>query len=231
MSIFGIVCALDWEADCLPSGHSAVRAITSGMGASSAAAAARQLIASGARALVSFGSAGGLDPARRSGDILLPALVCTAAGQEIGCDVNFREALAARLAESRIAVCADALIQVDAALGTPAEKARLFDSQGGQNAAAVDMESWAVAEVAQAAGLPFVAVRAVLDEAGQGLPDDLLSAVDQRGRPVSSSFVLALLGRPALIADLWRLAAARRRAAASLRVAGQALVGLLANPG
>lgn len=200
------------------------------MGACLAAAAARQLIASGARALVSFGSAGGLDPARRSGDILLPALVRTQAGQEIGCDVNFREALAARLAQRRIAVCADALIQVDAALGTPAAKAGLFDRQGGQNAAAADMESWSVAEVAQRAGLPFVAVRAVLDEAGQGLPADLLSAVDQRGRPISSRFALAVLGRPALIADLCRLAAARRRAAASLRVAGQAIAGLLADP-
>ena len=49
--------------------------------------------------------------------------------------------------------------------GAPADKAALFRSTG---AAAVDMESFAVAEVASAHRLPFIAVRVIVDRAADG---------------------------------------------------------------
>jgi adenosylhomocysteine nucleosidase len=53
-------------------------------------------------------------------------------------------------------------------------------------ALATDMESHAVAEVAWEAGVPFIALRVILDVASEGLPAIVKGSVDRHGRPRKS---------------------------------------------
>ena len=103
-----------------------------------------------------------------------------------------------------------------------AGKAAAFRDTG---AAAVDMESLAVAEVAAAHGLPFLAVRVIVDTAGDALPAAVLAAT-RSGRVHIGRLIGALALAPAQIPGLLRLAqryrAASRSLAALARVGPQA---------
>jgi hypothetical protein len=72
------------------------------------------------------------------------------------------------------------------------------------------MESAAIAAAAERHGLPFIAVRAVLDEADHTVPSAILAAVDESGTVGLGRLVLALLARRREIATLIPLARAAR---------------------
>jgi adenosylhomocysteine nucleosidase len=84
------------------------------------------------------------------------------------------------------------------------------------------MESAAVARIARARKLPFLALRAVADGAGDSIPEALANAIDRYGRPRNLAMVSALLRNPGLIAELPHLASTMNRASAALRRAVQA---------
>jgi nucleoside phosphorylase len=64
------------------------------------------------------------------------------------------------------------------AIGSLSEKAALFQQTG---AAAVDMESLAIAEIAHTHQLPFIAIRVIVDSAGDTLPRAVTAAADSEG--------------------------------------------------
>ena len=139
----GVVTGLRAEAGCL--GRSAsgegVRIRCTGARAGAAAPAAAALIAEGCRGLVSFGTAGALEPRLRPGTLVVPAAVIMADGARIAVDAGWHQRLCARLG-GRVALVTDAIAAVDAPLLTPAAKAACHRATG---AVAVDMESGAVA--------------------------------------------------------------------------------------
>ena len=102
------------------------------------------------------------------------------------------------------------LLTASEVVTSPGDKARLGDQTG---ALAVDMESAWVGRVCQQHETPFLAVRAVVDAAGDALPPILVdvTAGDSGLRRVAS-----LLARPWLFPRLLRLARAAARARASL---------------
>ncbi|HLO78401.1 MAG TPA: hypothetical protein VK196_18250, partial [Magnetospirillum sp.] len=79
-------------------------------------------------------------------------------------------------------------------------------------AAAVDMESGAVARVAAQHGLPFLALRAIADPAGQSLPAPVLRIVDGQGRIRIRGALWALATHPLATAMLAFQAGAARNA-------------------
>ncbi len=120
-------------------------------------------------------------------------------------------AFAARLggADGRTILAADQVIS------TVADKAAAWQRTG---AAAVDLESGAVAAVAAAHRLPFAVLRAVCDPAGRALPPLAATALDARGRVRTLNLLLGLLRHPGEISALRALgqdAAAARRALAA----------------
>jgi adenosylhomocysteine nucleosidase len=148
----------------------------SGIGPAAAAAAARRLVLAGAGALASYGLAGGLDPTLICGTVLLPEEI-TAVGAERTAtrwptSSRWRNRLRSALPASCI-VCGGALLTSERPLGHPQMKAAAWRSTG---AAAVDMESAAVAEVAARAGLPFLTLRVIVDTAADELPRAVLAA-------------------------------------------------------
>jgi adenosylhomocysteine nucleosidase len=194
-----------------------VRRHVCGMGPEAAAAAAIELVRSGVAALAMFGVAGALDPALASGLVLCPSEVLDDTGRSYACDGVWRSRLVIRLG-SLIELRDAPLLTVREPLLTPEAKAEARRRSG---AAAVDMESAAVAAVAQDAGLPFLAVRAIADGAADSLPPALTGAVDRWGRPRALGVAGALLRHPQLIARLPHLAATMNLAIAALRQVAQ----------
>ncbi len=233
----GIVCALASEARHLgpavrhpgPAGRKSeplgaladggLVAIT-GMGRSAASTGARLLIDAGAEALASFGLAGGLDPVLAAGDILVPTEVVTTEGTLFQTAADWR----ARFS-SAVVVRAGRLVTAPRAISSIADKAELFRTSG---AAAVDMESAAVAEVAQQHGLPFIAVRVIVDRADDVLPHAVTAAADAEGHLQIGRLIGALALAPTELAPLMRLA--RRYRAANRSLAMVARTGALRHP-
>ncbi len=172
-----------------------------------AAAAARRLIEDGATALVSFGLAGGLDPALRPGSLLIPSIILSD-GETWRADPTLAEAFGGLTPHT---ILGGAEIAANAAA-----KRHLHAST---QAHAIDLESGAVARVAAAHGLPVMVIRAICDPAEMDLPPAALIALDQAGGigllPVLRSVLLQPNQIPGLLA-LARDAALARRALIAL---------------
>jgi len=183
---------------------------TSGIGRVAAAAAARRLVLAGAGALASFGMAGGLDPTLICGTVLLPEEVVASDRAMSGVVVSptsgaWRERLRAAMPAACI-VCGGRLLTSDRPIGEPGDKAAAWREQG---AAAVDMESAAIAQVASQAGLPFVVLRVIADTAADEVPAAVIAA-SGGGRLRIGRLLAGLLGSPADWAVLVRLSARYR---------------------
>jgi adenosylhomocysteine nucleosidase len=199
----------------------------SGMGLSAAARGAQALIEAGAGALVSWGMAGGLDPTLTPGTIFLPGEVISLEGTAIMTAPEWRgrlgEAIAARLARHGQPVTEGRLLSSPRSVGALADKAALFAKT---NAAAVDMESLAIAQTAREHKVPFIAVRVIVDGAGDSLPRAVSAAADNEGHLQMWRLLGALARAPADLGSLIRLG--RRYRAASRSLAAIARLGSLA---
>ena len=198
--------------------------IASGMGTAAAGAGARRLVEAGAGALMSWGLAGGLDPALLSGTIVLPSEVVSADGSVFATTNAWREQLHGAIAASQ-AVCGGRLLTSRELIGSPADKASVWRRM---TAAAVDMESLAIAKVAADNRLPFLVVRAVVDTAADVVPPMLLAAAAGVGRSGVGRLLGALARAPGELPDFIRLL--RRYQAASRALALVARCGALAPP-
>jgi adenosylhomocysteine nucleosidase len=192
--------------------------VVSGVGVSAAAAGARRLAATGARALISWGVAGGLDPGLAAGTLVLPRVIISPDNVSFATATDWREHVRSAI-EALYAVCTGSLLTCRAPLGSVAAKARAFRETG---AVAVDMESSAVAEVAAAQRIPFLAVRAIVDGAADELPEAALIAATAGTATLRIFRLLATLARapgelPALIRLAGRYGRARRALSAVAR--------------
>jgi len=160
------------------------------------------------RLAISFGLCGGLDPALRSGDVVIGARVlCGGAG--VVADERVARELAARLAAAGERVSLGAVVGVDAPVLTGAAKAEL---RRATMAAAVDMESGVAARFAADRGAPFAVLRVVSDPADRDLPPLVMKAVRSDGSVDLGAVVAGAMRSPAQIPGL--IAAARDSAAA-----------------
>jgi adenosylhomocysteine nucleosidase len=182
------------------------------MGMAAATRCARSLLDEGATALVSWGMAGGLDPRLAPGAIFLPDTVISPSGVALTTDASWRTRLGAAVAAHH-PVNGGRLLTSARAVGSLAEKANLFREAG---AVAVDMESAAVAEVAQSNGVPFIAVRVIVDGATDALPRAVTDAADSEGHLKIWRLLGALARTPGELGPLLRLAGRYRAANRSL---------------
>jgi adenosylhomocysteine nucleosidase len=219
--VIGVVTGLRAEARSL-SALAGLQIVCSGSNPQQARRLALKLIDEGARGLLSFGLAGGLSPAVRSGDLLLPEAVVLPTGARLPTDREWCGRLAARLSPLGWHVHRGALAGSDRLLATIAAKRELHAATG---ALAVDMESHGMAETAARADLPFVVIRAVADPFDQTLPRAATTAIGPDGGVSLRAVTRALLERPSELAALFRLARQSGRALALLR-----RVALLAGP-
>ncbi|HET9753750.1 MAG TPA: hypothetical protein VFP52_12340, partial [Myxococcales bacterium] len=158
--------------------------------------------------VVSCGFAGALSPSLRAGDLLVATAVRAPDGERLQAPELPASRALAQAARGEIA-CADRV------LATPEEKRAL----GAGGALAVDLESAQVARAAAEAGVPWLAVRAIVDDARTSPPPFAREAQAGFLRPALRH---ALRG-PSAVLQLVKLALAERAASASLSRALKAL--------
>ncbi|MCH8987488.1 MAG: hypothetical protein IIA92_01610 [Chloroflexi bacterium] len=120
-----------------------------------------------------LGVAGGVDPDLDTGDLLLAdryALhngAAQGAGQAIKPDTQMLQSAEQAALDLSIPVCNGGALTVDHLVAGPEEREELRTQY---QVHSVNMEDYRAAEAAQKAGVPFLAVRVVLDTASQRLP-------------------------------------------------------------
>lgn len=189
----------------------------SGIGRAAAAEAAGQLIAGHRpRLLITAGFAGGLDPRLRRGAVVRPGIA----------RVPGAPARLPLAAADAAATPPPTIVTVDRIVADAAAKQALAVATGAQ---LVDMETFAVAEVAAAAGIACAAVRVISDEAGESLPAEvsLLSKPQSRLRRLGAVAGIASR-RPGAVGDLWRL---WERSVVDSRTLARGLVDLIRDHG
>ncbi len=215
MPRLGIITGLVSETRCLSGlaadGGPLVRC--DGMGPARATQAASALVAKGCGALVSFGIAGGLDPALAAGTVVLADGVLVPGDELFPAEADWRRELQDLLHE-HVPTAAGLMIGSDIVVEGIAGKRRLHEDTG---AVAVDMESHAVARVAMEEGLPFLVLRAISDPADGTIPPAAMAGIDAKGRSRPWVVLAQLLGRPHDLAALLRLKRDSAAAKAALR--------------
>ena len=211
----GIITGLLSETHCLE-GLTGPLVRCDGMGPANATQAARGLVAEGCDGLVSFGIAGGLDPALAAGTVVLADGVLVPGGERFISDPDWRTGLQSLL-RGHVPTAGGLMIGSDDVIEGIAGKRRLHEETG---AVAVDMESHAVARVAMEAGMPFLVVRAISDPADGTIPQAAMAGVDAKGGSRSWAVLVELLKRPGDLPALLRLKKDSAAAKAALRRVG-----------
>lgn len=192
----GIICALPRELAALKRRRPAgCRILAAGMGAAAATRGAESLVASDRlNALISAGYAGGLIAPALPG-----AVIVDTTDERVDC--CFLDEFRGRIAP------ANGMIK------TPEDRARLAAQTG---AVAVDMESAAVAAVAQRHRLPFAAVRAITDGPDSRLVLDWDGYRDERGQFATAAAVWGALRTTGGMEEMLEFWYASRKASRAL---------------
>jgi hopanoid-associated phosphorylase len=171
------------------------------------------LDASGLKAVISFGIAGGLDPSLQSGDVVVATAVMAEQGTwKVPPAVV--SAMAGRVRTSGIAVTEGALVGVEEPVLLPTTKAEM---RAATDAIAVDMESHIGAAYAAEHALPFAAVRVISDPAERALPTLAKGALKSDGRVDFAAIFSGLARAPSEFSTLLRAGGDAGRAFAGLR--------------
>ncbi len=188
----------------------AVRAVETAIRAVSGA----ELSSSKLEAVVATGLCGALDPSFKENDIIVATEVLDAATQQrYACasaraDGSFKSGVV--VTQNRIAV-------------TAAEKSEL----AGSGAAAVDMESAAIAAHVQRVGLPFACVKIVSDRADESFGIDFNQMRTAEGRIARGKIGFYALTHPNTIPGLFKF---KRRAEGAAQLLGDFLVSCRISP-
>jgi adenosylhomocysteine nucleosidase len=163
----------------------------------------------------SLGFAGGLQPALRTGDLVCPERVLRDAGAG-------GAALAASPAQAHIldglrvaghAAQGGPLLTVETPLRTPEAKRRVAAETA---AVAVDMEAAGVAEAAAELGIPWLALKVILDPADRPLDGRLARCSTPEGNPRWPGILAVLAAGPEARRMLWTMRRAARLASRRL---------------
>ncbi len=174
--------------------------------------------------VVSVGFGGGLDPELRTADLV----VCnqtiaqdssTGSWSSYEADRSLMEVATHALAG--ISVRVSPLLTVKKAFLLPREKDQAFQVTG---AAVVDMEGHWMAMECHRAGLPFLALRAILDPAQEELPALVQKVVEANGDGAALKATVYLVRRPWKVFRLTHLWREARQAQRSLREATDILL-------
>lgn len=168
----------------------------------------RTALRRGARAVLSFGIAGGLEPGLAPGTVLIARAIHDGASR-VPTDAEWSARLATLLPDARAAE----FVGVDAAVAGTADKAKLHRRTG---AAAVDMESHVAARLAAGHGVPFAALRVVADPAERTLPPAALVGMRADGTTDLGAVLRSLAHRPRQLPALVRTGLDARAAFAGL---------------
>ncbi len=187
-------------------GNRTVALIASGIGVRRARDTAAQVLdqINEVKQIVITGVAGALHRDLRIGDIVVAERLWLRRGSEIAIEhaleVEHVAMLTDRLNSAQVFYTRGAMLTSREAIVTAADKRRVFETLG---ALSVDMESAVIAHEASLRGIPFVCLRAILDNAEQDLEAAMLADDNGRVRPLN--LASAFMRNPRLIGTSLRL--------------------------
>ena len=167
--------------------------------------------------VVIAGVCGGLDPSLAPGSLIIARRCVAPDGEERAVDAAVLDAMRAALRARRIPFVSSSLLTVATPVASRREKTELWNRHG---AAGVDMETFGVVAAAEAAGVPWLAIRAVVDAARDALPPSLR---DWTGDVPDREIARTALRHPAEWLAYARLALNMRAALRALRASAPAL--------
>jgi adenosylhomocysteine nucleosidase len=147
------------------------------------------------------------------GALVIPSRIVGAEGEVFAVASDWRARLAARLGAA-VPVTDGALAESLSVVVDVAAKQAIRQATG---AVATDMESAALARVAQRQGVPFIAIRSIADSAAMRLPEPVCRALKPRGDVYLGKMLGYAFRDPAQFLELARLGRAFGRAMATLR--------------
>ena len=165
------------------------------------------------RGVISFGVAGGLDPALKSGDVVVATEVLAGDARWLA-GLTLNEDLIASVGLGGRRIVRGRLAGAEEVVAGRHLKAALHSETG---AAAVDMESHIAADYAAKAGLPFAALRVVSDPAHRALPPLAMAAIKPNGDIDLRKIVRGVVRNPLTLRDLVSTGIDFSRALKSLR--------------
>jgi adenosylhomocysteine nucleosidase len=174
--------------------------IQSGAGQEAAARATDALITAHRPPwVISAGFAGGLCPEVKRHDVVMANSVMDTHGNRLGIDLKVDPESLAQIQGVHLGP----VLTADRIVRLPAEKRELGDRH---RAMAVDMESFAVAEVCRRQHVRFLAVRIIGDSVDEALPADVEKMLNQKtGSARLGAAAGALWKRPGSIKDMFKL--------------------------
>lgn len=190
----------------------------SGAGLENAAAAARLLSGKGIDCLVSWGCAAGLHPQAQPGDLVIASRV-TDSQTSVDTDKSLGENLQKALPDN-LTVFNGTLFTSCTLVHLSRDKQTIHQQS---QAMALDMESLAVAEVAQQAQLPFLVVRSIADPVSMDLPQTVVQALNDEGQVNLLKLLGYLSWHPWEIPALIRLGKHFKAAQNTLKIVAQVL--------
>jgi adenosylhomocysteine nucleosidase len=206
----------------------------SGAGANNAQAAAQLLIAQGATRLISWGCAGALSAGLQSGDLVLADTLIDAEGATIVVNADWHQHVKALLLEYKpspfdklrtgFVLHCGSLLESKTLVSTSRDKQQLHQQT---NAVALDMESVAIAKVAQSHALPFLAIRAIADPVAMDLPKAIGHALNAQGDVELGKLLKFLLWHPSELRGLITLGQHFNSAKRTLKLVAKELEHLL----
>lgn len=174
---------------------------------------AKEFVGKGAKALISFGIAGGLSDDVPVGTLILASEVYCGKGGVYKTDEAWRENLEGVL-KSEISAVTGPMISLPHALESEDQKRGAHIDTG---AYGVDMESFGVAKAAKEMKVPFIVIRAVSDGAADTLPACVVPAMGEDGEIKIGPVLKGIAGKPGDIPHLIGFGLKTRKANATLR--------------
>lgn len=153
-------------------------------------------------ALLYVGVAGALDPSLEVDALLLPKTVQDEGGQAVHPpDARWRKRVETALSEAFIGT----LVTVDQVVTRPEEKDALWAALDQTAPAAIDMETRAVAPVAEERNVPYLSLRVISDQADEHLPDLLKDAQRDDGSLDRTQVMQKAVWSPSAVPTLMRM--------------------------
>lgn len=180
-------------------GH-AIALVRSGPGRSAAAKATEALIEGHQPEwVVSAGFAGGLHANLQRNDILMADHLVDTSGNRLELDLKIDPAALAAVPGVHVG----RLLTADRIIRLPAEKRSLGEQY---DAMAVDMETYAVAEVCRRREVRFLAIRVISDAVDDELPPDIENLLNQKTKTAQLGAAAgAIWNRPSSAKDMYQL--------------------------